>query len=401
MEIEDFPKENILKYEIFSNSINDNKKLKELKFISQKRGELNINLNQLNFNTINENDKTKFNILKKLKFLKGVKLNRLSKVILNIESQTNYPKENTYNFIEESIYSKKKMLSIIKEKIKIIISKIKTEYEKDIINMQNRKKNDIEFKNIINNYNSLKIFTKLSYHLINGIKTKTYKSIMDNIIIKNPEKKNITNIKEYITNQYKNDSECCICFDININIEEVIIFCDKCNASYHSTCYGIKDIKDLSKEIYYCDKCKYELKNYYKEKEIKCFLCNCSHGALKFFSKENYFAHITCVLISDFFIFNDFTNLNSLNVIKDLKNYFFEKCNVCNSNNGEVFKCNCCGKFYHFFCIYFDGGDIEFEKNNMRLRLNLIIKRCKNDYEWNTNYRIEQIEVRKLIYQKQ
>lgn len=37
----------------------------------------------------------------------------------------------------------------------------------------------------------------------------------------------------------------------------------------------------------------------------------------------------------------------------------------------------------------------------MRLRLNLIIKRCKNDYEWNTNYRIEQIEVRKLIYQKQ
>ena len=401
MEIDDISKGKIIRYEIGSSSINDNKKIKELKFISQKRGELNYSLNQSNFNNINENDKTKFNILKKIKFLRGVKLNRLSKVILNIESQTNYPKENTYNFIEESIISKKKMLSIIKEKIKTIILKIKTEYEKDKLNMQNRKKNQIEFKNIINNYNSLKIFTKLSYHLINGIKIKTYRSIMDNIIIKNPEKKNISNIKEYIINQYKNDSECCICFDININIEEVIIFCDKCNASYHSTCYGIKDIKDISKELYYCDKCQYLLKNNYKEKEIKCLLCNCTHGALKFFSKLNNFAHITCILISDFFIFNDFTNLNSLNIIKDFKNYNFEKCDICNNNNGEVFKCNCCGKFYHFFCIYFDGGDIKIEKNKEKLRLNLIINRCKNDIEWNTNFRNEQIEVRKLIYIKQ
>ena len=81
----------------------------------------------------------------------------------------------------------------------------------------------------------------------------------------------------------------------------------------------------------------------------------------------------------------------------------FDICNFCNCNNGELFKCNCCDMFYHFFCIYFDGGNISIEKNiihNEILNLNLIIDKCKNDIEWKNNNRKEQIEIRKLIYQK-
>ena len=390
MDIDDFPEQKIIRYEMGSGLNNENKYLNELKFISRKRGKLNIDLNLI------QDINNKLNIQSKLRFLRGMKINKLSKKILELESQTNYSKGNSINFVEESLNSKYQMLQIIIEKTEKIINKIKIEYEKDYIENQIRKKNEIEKINILNKYKSIKIYKKLTDHLKNGIKIKTYYSIIEYINNKNQEKPYIENIKEYIQNQYKNDSECCICFDINQ--EEDIIFCDKCNTSYHSSCYGIKEIPFGN---YFCDKCNYELKN--NIKDIKCFLCFSSHGALKYYSDYNLFGHITCVLISQYCNFKNFLYLNSLNFIKELKDNYFDKCQVCNCNKGELFKCKCCHKYYHFFCIYFDGGEIVIEKqlnNSDNINLNLMIEKCKNNKEWNDNYRLEQIEIRKLIYQK-
>ena len=293
------------------------------------------------------------------------------------------------------------MLYIIKQRTKLLINKIKKEYEKDYINIQERKNKEIENKQLLKKYKALEKYTKISSHLKNGIKPKNYLSIIGHLTIKNQEKNKITNIKEYIKNQYKNDSECCICFDINQ--DEDIIFCDKCNTSYHASCYGIKEIPIGN---YYCDKCEYELNNkdiIFNNNDIKCLLCNSSHGALKYIVNLNCFAHITCILISKYFYFNNFVCLNYLNRFKEFNNMNFDICYFCNCNKGELFKCNCCDKFYHFFCIYFDGGNIIIEKNiinNEIFSLNLIIDKCKNDLEWNNNNRKEQIEIRKLIYQK-
>ena len=124
---------------------------------------------------------------------------------------------------------------------------------------------------------------------------------------------------------------------------------------------------------------------------------------MKYYSDYNLFGHITCVLISQYCNFKNFLYLNSLNFIKELKDNYFDKCQVCNCNKGELFKCKCCHKYYHFFCIYFDGGEIVIEKqlnNSDNINLNLMIEKCKNNKEWNDNYRLEQIEIRKLIYQK-
>ena len=233
----------------------------------------------------------------------------------------------------------------------------------------------------------------ISKKLMNGVKTKTYFSILENINNKNQNNiMEIENIKEYIEKIYKNDSECCICFEIQ---EEIILFCDKCNVSFHPICYGIKEIPNGN---YYCDKCQYELKNSFSC--VKCFLCNNSHGALKFFQKENIFIHITCLLISQYYHFNNFTSLNSLNFNLEIDNNN-KFCNICYSNKGELFNCNCCNQSYHFFCIYFDGGKIEIKKNENNLfYLNCVIEKCKNNKEWYEKYRNEQIEIRRLLYQK-
>ena len=395
MDIDDSSEEKKIKYDNNLDLFNYNNKINEISFISHKRGLLNKNhfIKNKNFNN-------KLH-LGKLKFLKGIKINRLIYYILTIESKTSYPKEKSNDFIEESIFSKRQMLYIIKQRTKLLINKIKKEYEKDYINIQERKNKEIENKQLLKKYKALEKYTKISSHLKNGIKPKNYLSIIGHLTIKNQEKNKITNIKEYIKNQYKNDSECCICFDINQ--DEDIIFCDKCNTSYHASCYGIKEIPIGN---YYCDKCEYELNNkdiIFNNNDIKCLLCNSSHGALKYIVNLNCFVHITCILISKYFYFNNFVCLNYLNRFKEFNNMNFDICYFCNCNKGELFKCNCCDKFYHFFCIYFDGGNIIIEKNiinNEIFSLNLIIDKCKNDLEWNNNNRKEQIEIRKLIYQK-
>ncbi len=395
MDIDDSSEEKIIKNNNKCDLIKDNNKINEISFISHKRGLLNQNHFIKNKNFFNNQ---KFHLYQ-LKFLKGIKINKLTYYILKIESKTNYPKDNS-NFIEESIFSKRQMLSIIQQRTKLLINKIKKNYEKDYINIQKRKNEEIGYERLIKKYKSFQIFTKISSHLKNGIKLKNYLSIIEHLTIKNQEKNKIKNIKEYIKNQYKNDSECCICFDMNQ--DEDIIFCDKCNTSYHASCYGIKEIPFGN---YYCDKCEYELKlnDMINNKEIKCVLCNSSHGALKYIVNQDFFVHITCILISKYFYCNNFVCLNYLNSFKEFNNMNFDICNFCNCNNGELFKCNCCDMFYHFFCIYFDGGNISIEKNiihNEILNLNLIIDKCKNDIEWKNNNRKEQIEIRKLIYQK-
>ena len=366
------------------NHITENNNFNEIQLLSRKRGLINFNFT---------NNKEPNNIINKLKLVKSEKIKKSTYKLLKLESETEFSRENSKNYTEDSIISKKQMLFLVQKEIMKKINKIKKKYKEDYINFQTRKKGEIENKILLDKYKSLSLFSLISKKLMNGVKTKTYFSILENINNKNQNNiMEIENIKEYIEKIYKNDSECCICFEIQ---EEIILFCDKCNVSFHPICYGIKEIPNGN---YYCDKCQYELKNSFSC--VKCFLCNNSHGALKFFQKENIFIHITCLLISQYYHFNNFTSLNSLNFNLEIDNNN-KFCNICYSNKGELFNCNCCNQSYHFFCIYFDGGKIEIKKNENNLfYLNCVIEKCKNNKEWYEKYRNEQIEIRRLLYQK-
>ena len=74
-----------------------------------------------------------------------------------------------------------------------------------------------------------------------------------------------------------------------------IVYCSKCNASFHKYCYGIEKIPEND---FYCDTCyedyKYKKRstNFYKE-IYNCIICKLSHKPLK--KVDNNWFHIQCL----------------------------------------------------------------------------------------------------------
>ena len=153
-----------------------------------------------------------------------------------------------------------------------------------------------------------------------------------------------------------------------------------CSIRFHLSCYGIQHIPEGS---YICDLCKSNIKN------VECVLCLHKGGAMKQLSNEKW-AHVTCVILSKNFYFDDYyllTNIKQSESSEDLS-----ICSECNRSQGDKEICERCGKPYRYFCIYFKGGVIQYEEKDKRMRF--IIKQCNNDN------RDELKEIRKLIYQK-
>lgn len=366
------------------------------------------------------------NMSKKLMFIKGFKLNQLSQKILSLESSVVYPK-NCYNsnnclncnYINESIQSKYEMLKQITELNNSYVNKIVTNYTQYInqfngnetIGSMETPSSLLSLSNeaIKSKYRSHTNYQRLCYHLIHSIQNiKTYNDIIPH------QQNNTAYSRDTLVSQYKNDSECCVCFDINTNetndcntlyttISSPIIFCDKCNVSFHQSCYGINAIPDGE---YICDLCRNNsLKN---SQHITCILCCSSFGAFKKMEKNRYL-HVTCVLLSNKYYFDDYYMLNN---IKELNNGCTDEeefeCVVCKKKEGEITRCECCLKAYHFFCVYFIGGiiDIMKEKSQIKgiypndIKLEYKIRKCICCGREGSEERKELKEVRRIIYQK-
>ena len=355
------------------NSLNYSEKLvspENLKFLNKKR------LFKRQFFDIKDNIDDKI-------FLKrAFGLSKNSTKILYLEALAR--KENLnlnldckYNFIEKEIKIKETMLNIISKRNSTIISKLMSKLKEYKLKKENH---SIKIKKRISKINYLTIIKALSESL------KSHYN----------EKKEIEKI---------NKSKCCVCF--NENNKSNIIKCKKCNIRYHINCYGLYNIP---KEEYYCDICKKNLNN---DNNIYCCLCQRNKGVMKFINEFNCWVHITCALISNYIDFKNYRYLKGIKCsvkIQELVNNNY--CYFCNSNKGELFKCNNCYNFSHFFCAYFNGALFSFENNNNSYKKILRIDFCvcndnyyissnkiNNNNLWNKEKRLFEIKYRQLIYQ--
>ena len=324
--------------------------------ISKKRGNVAIN---------KEENKS---LSKRLSFVKGFKLNNISHKILQYESLSNFNDSNDY--VTSSIASKQKMLSLVTSQTQSIISKL--------LSVQSPSQSFLSKEDIVSLRRKYKSNT--AYHNISS--RLKHSSTITHITDIFPSNRKSNGLIQLARDQFKNDSECCVCFDINNDSDSStqIIFCDKCNVSFHLSCYGIQNIPEGS---YICDLCKSNIKN------VECVICLHKGGAMKQISNEKW-AHVTCVILSRHFYFDDYyllTNIKQSESSEDLS-----ICSECKRSQGEKEICECCGRPYHYFCIYFKGGVIQYEEKDKRMRF--IIKQCSNEN------RDELKEIRKLIYQK-
>ena len=333
----------------------------------------------------------------KIRFNKGFTFNSLSKKILEYESQTTYPKNNDENYVATSLSSKYQMLSLVTKNNKKIIQKILQNYKKKAneVTLEKIQKEKIPVKQ---KYKSHSNYQKIRTHLLSAMRRKSY----EDIISLKPDKSNkgMEN-KEIAYRQFKNDSECCVCLNIDAEDEATtpIVFCDKCNVSFHQSCYGIQRIPSGE---YLCNLCVKVLSG---KKNIKCSLCRSAFGALKQVEKEKW-AHVTCIILSRCYVFRDYSEMSKVIKISSDDYVNHNCCRICESNKGVIKPCKCCGKFYHFFCGYFNGNEIEIKemKDNRvyypnGISIDFVFTKCKE----NSEYLLvgeEQGDIRKIIYQK-
>ena len=155
----------------------------------------------------------------------------------------------------------------------------------------------------------------------------------------------------------------------------------------------------IPEKEYLCDICKSKYKN------VRCVLCNRKNGAFKRIDRGNY-AHVTCILLSNYYKFTDYALMDSVSQIGNFINT--EQCESC-KHFGEVFICRTCGKKYHFFCAYFNGFYLlmrykEDERYPFGRKgvVEIICCTCgEKTGQWTEEDRKEQEKIRKGLYMKE
>jgi hypothetical protein len=153
----------------------------------------------------------------------------------------------------------------------------------------------------------------------------------------------------------ENESDCCVCMYYDFEDVSTIVFCDSCNVAIHPECYGIKDIPEGD---YYCNTC-------VSKTDPVCILCRRNNGAFKQIDEYNW-AHVFCILMSNYFYFSDYENMNK--IIGTLEQTTNCTCTICGSSEGELFPCSCADKCsIHPMCAFIDGYRFEIKEKECKL----------------------------------
>jgi hypothetical protein len=335
----------------------------------------NVNSDKLTPNLISEASKAK-KFLKKVKLLSYFKLKKKHKETLKEEERVIKKIRKTLkskNIMFRELNDVDQEILIKNEMLKNTVGKNKKILTQALEKMKNKFKETpkqdqiLHDKNTLTTYKSVSKYGNIIRRLIKGVEEKTNEEIMKN---RGKTKK----YYEYMLSKYRtdkeiqeqilqNDSDCCVCFFTNTEDTNPIVFCDSCNVAVHQECYGIPEIPEGD---YFCDLCTFKNKNGKTTFNKECILCKNSKGAMKKYDKSgDNWVHVTCVLISQFLSFKNYSTLDSI-LDTHLNKNSKEKCEICKKEGGELFTFSCESKkiakaYYHFMCAYLEGYEMQIK----------------------------------------
>jgi len=207
-------------------------------------------------------------------------------------------------------------------------------------------------------------------------------------------------IKECLNNADPIEADCCVCMSDDTENTNEIIFCDFCNVSVHTECYGLSVVPQDS---FFCDIClsrnnkllnpdmssgketsKTRLGNYkqinQETEDITCMLCCQNKGAMKSIcAKRNLWGHVICILVSKLIHFNNFSTLKTfqdfnIDVLTKTLSENNYSCFLCKKSKGELFICQCsntCNKRAHYLCAYMDGWNLKVKDTLKSMNVNI------------------------------
>ncbi|KRX08117.1 Zinc finger, FYVE/PHD-type [Pseudocohnilembus persalinus] len=160
--------------------------------------------------------------------------------------------------------------------------------------------------------------------------------------------------------------DCKICFNQHTSELNPVVYCSKCDTSFHKFCYGIKELSD---DDFYCDQCQeiraQEAKGETMINKGQCAICEKSGLPIK--KINNVWYHIVCLIITNSVIIREHeyifrANINRATIHSLLDNQDICICEFCVSEKGYKLKCQHqgCHRCTHPYCGYLNGAILEF-----------------------------------------
>jgi hypothetical protein len=202
---------------------------------------------------------------------------------------------------------------------------------------------DEEFLNHINQDKTQKIVTEeILEEIIDTLEKQVFYEKNNNL--KYFDFFNLENKKNFC--EYQKENFCCICGNNDVQGDNELVCCIKCNILVHQQCYRIKNV-DIENYNWLCDACKCDAT------DIKCSICNKFGGAFKA-TNEGEWAHVICALcIPDLSIISTSENCDIIQGIDHLKlnEQFSMICSLCGTV-GICIQCQWpeCNTVFHPSC---------------------------------------------------
>ena len=158
------------------------------------------------------------------------------------------------------------------------------------------------------------------------------------------------------------DAACCVCFDLESDEDNPIVFCEGCNIGVHKICYGMPNVPDAD---WFCDRCAAG-----KQKaQLCCVWCGLDGGAFKRLA-SNGWSHVFCSLWHSEIPLAATIGHGQLvvprsalhhNAKSSSKPQPHPSCLFCGKAHGNVVECahDGCPRRFHHLCAWFEGVYVE------------------------------------------
>ncbi|KAI3809635.1 hypothetical protein L1987_19231 [Smallanthus sonchifolius] len=156
---------------------------------------------------------------------------------------------------------------------------------------------------------------------------------------------------------------CAVCQSTDGDPLDPIVFCDGCDLTVHTTCYGNPLTKGVPEGDWFCSQCEFDD----KKKSLTCCLCGINGGAVKL-TNDGRWTHIVCALFIPEVFFGDPVGREGIDCSKVVGRRWGGRCYVCKGSKGCVLDCSeeKCGLRFHVTCGLKEDLCIEYKEGRSR-----------------------------------